>query len=192
MHFIMGVYILFVCSFHLCPLVAALGLLPRGRGGATLLGPPSSMFYVGVCPRWAPKIISFGGVAPAALPNLRNTLLPGLQASTILGQQQAGPGVFCTLCRQVDHTRAQCRWHVSSHQFPTQWLPLSPQFPGVETEATSVSRGIKVLVIFQLGSASIGTSALFANLRIIRLRIVPGCPNHPHTSHALGFDSSLR
>ena len=45
----------------------------------------------------------------AADPTMRwNTLLPGLQASTILGQRQAGPGVFCTLCRQVDHTRAQC------------------------------------------------------------------------------------
>ena len=37
-----------------------------------------------------------------------NTLNPGLQASTIFGQQQAGPRLFCTLCRQVDHTRAQC------------------------------------------------------------------------------------
>ena len=45
----------------------------------------------------------------AADPSIRwNTLIPGLQASTILGQQQAGPGLFCTLCRQVDHTRSQC------------------------------------------------------------------------------------
>ena len=36
-----------------------------------------------------------------------NTLVPGLQASTILGQR-AMPGSFCTLCREVDHTRAQC------------------------------------------------------------------------------------
>lgn len=45
----------------------------------------------------------------AADPAIRwNTLIPGLQASTILGPQRAGPGLFCTLCRQVDHTRAQC------------------------------------------------------------------------------------
>lgn len=45
----------------------------------------------------------------AADPTMRwNTLIPGLQASTILGQRQAGSGIFCTLCRQVDHTRAQC------------------------------------------------------------------------------------
>lgn len=36
-----------------------------------------------------------------------NSLLPGLQAATILGQR-AGSGVFCTLCRGVDHTAAQC------------------------------------------------------------------------------------
>ncbi len=37
-------------------------------------------------------------------PSLRwNTLSPGLHASTMLNQ-----GVFCTLCREVDHTRAQC------------------------------------------------------------------------------------
>ena len=36
-----------------------------------------------------------------------NTLAPGLQASTILGQR-TGQGMFCTLCREVDHSRAQC------------------------------------------------------------------------------------
>lgn len=45
----------------------------------------------------------------AADPSLRwNTLLPGLQAATMLGQQAARQGPFCTLCREVDHTRAQC------------------------------------------------------------------------------------
>ena len=40
--------------------------------------------------------------------NLRwNSLLPDLQASTILGQRGGG-GVFCSLCRGVDHTSAQC------------------------------------------------------------------------------------
>ena len=42
-------------------------------------------------------------------PSIRwNTLVPGLQASTILGQRSSGQGPFCTLCREADHTRAQC------------------------------------------------------------------------------------
>ena len=45
----------------------------------------------------------------AADPSLRwNTLLPGLQASTILGRGTGQGAVFCTLCRGVDHTRSQC------------------------------------------------------------------------------------
>jgi hypothetical protein len=46
----------------------------------------------------------------AADPSLRwNTLLPALQASTMLGLAPPGQGAtFCTLCREVDHTRAQC------------------------------------------------------------------------------------
>ena len=250
MHFIMGVYILFVCSFHLCPLVAALGLLPPA--GSLVSVPVSSMLVQSPFVSWAgsmntntswssttnpltattnPWPLSLPPAAPshagvtlspasetfprrlvdkarsgqftemkelladnisllgqldaipglsathmlgatrprlrevtslpswchcflgyvalrtsdpitrdqlayarllikeaqrhgglgwldydrafrqqaAADPTMRwNTLLPGLQASTILGQRQAGPGVFCTLCRQVDHTRAQC------------------------------------------------------------------------------------
>jgi len=44
----------------------------------------------------------------AADPTLRwNTLIPGLQASTILGQRTS-QGSFCTLCRDVDHSRSQC------------------------------------------------------------------------------------
>ena len=37
-----------------------------------------------------------------------NTLIPGLQATTILGQQSAKQTLFCTLCREVDHTWDQC------------------------------------------------------------------------------------
>ena len=41
-------------------------------------------------------------------PTLRwNSLLPDLQASTILGQCATG-GTFCSLCRGVDHMAAQC------------------------------------------------------------------------------------
>ena len=45
----------------------------------------------------------------AAEPSLRwNTLLPGLQASTMLGHNTGQGTQFCTLCREVDHARAQC------------------------------------------------------------------------------------
>ena len=37
-----------------------------------------------------------------------NTLLPGLQAATILGQGRGQGSTFCTLCRGVDHIRSQC------------------------------------------------------------------------------------
>ena len=37
-----------------------------------------------------------------------NTLSPGLQASTMFHEQPAGQRSFCTLCQEVDHTRAQC------------------------------------------------------------------------------------
>ena len=37
-----------------------------------------------------------------------NTLIPGLQASTMLGHGVGQGTLFCTLCRGVDHTRAQC------------------------------------------------------------------------------------
>ena len=37
-----------------------------------------------------------------------NTLNPGLQAATMLSQRSPGPSTFCTLCRMVDHSRAQC------------------------------------------------------------------------------------
>ena len=42
-------------------------------------------------------------------PSIRwNTLLPGLLASTVIGQGNGQAMSFCTLCREVDHTRAQC------------------------------------------------------------------------------------
>ena len=44
----------------------------------------------------------------AADPSLRwNTLIPGLQAATILGQR-SGQGSFCNLCRGEDHSQGQC------------------------------------------------------------------------------------
>lgn len=36
-----------------------------------------------------------------------NTIEPGLQAATILGQRSTG-GIFCTICREADHNANQC------------------------------------------------------------------------------------
>ena len=45
----------------------------------------------------------------AADPSLRwNTLLPRLQASTMLGIGAGQGAMFCSLCREVDHTQSQC------------------------------------------------------------------------------------
>ena len=57
-----------------------------------------------------------------------NTLNAGLQASTILGAPPTvhgqGQGMFCTLCRRVDHTRSQCAL-ACLQPTPTSVPPLS-------------------------------------------------------------------
>ena len=59
-----------------------------------------------------------------------NILLPDLQASTVLGQRTGG-GVFCNLCRGVDHTVASCA--LSCMQ--------QPSIPPPAPTATSVQIG---------------------------------------------------
>ena len=45
----------------------------------------------------------------AADPSVRwNTMNPSLLASTMLGHRSTSQSSFCTLCRMVDHSRAQC------------------------------------------------------------------------------------
>ena len=66
----------------------------------------------------------------AANPTLPwNSLVPGLQASTLLGQR-AGQGMFCTLCRGVDHTQARyalyCLQPPASSPRPGPWDPNLP------------------------------------------------------------------
>ena len=62
----------------------------------------------------------------AADPSLAwNTLSPGLQASTMLHQQTAGQRSFCTLCREVDHTRAQ--FALACLQLPATSTPAVPR-----------------------------------------------------------------
>lgn len=68
-------------------------------------------------------------------PNLAwNTLEPGLQATTILGQKAAG-GTFCTICRECDHTSHQCA--LSPLQQLTQPASTTPVIPTAVPPATS-------------------------------------------------------
>lgn len=63
----------------------------------------------------------------AADPTLRwNTLLPGLQASTMLSQRSGQDTLFCTLCREVDHTRAQCALQCLNPPMPRSASTFTP------------------------------------------------------------------
>lgn len=56
-------------------------------------------------------------------PSLRwNTLHPGIQAATLLGQTPGG-GAFCTLCREADHTADGCAL-AYLHHTPGPALPV--------------------------------------------------------------------
>ena len=52
-----------------------------------------------------------------------NTIDPGLQAATILGQRTV-TGVFCTLCQECDHSADQCA--LAPIQQQTQVVPQPP------------------------------------------------------------------
>ena len=54
---------------------------------------------------------------------LTNSLHPSIQASTLVGRA-AGPVVFCTLCREPDHTSDQCDLQSpASHLTPVTTSP---------------------------------------------------------------------
>ena len=42
-----------------------------------------------------------------------NVLVPGLQAATLLGNRSGPPGLFCGLCRELDHSTGQCALSVT-------------------------------------------------------------------------------
>lgn len=68
-------------------------------------------------------------------PSIRwNILVPGLQAATIIGHPLS-QGLFCTLCRGVDHSRAKCALSC-----------LEPSVPATSTVATAVRRRPKTNV----------------------------------------------
>lgn len=66
-----------------------------------------------------------------------NALLPDLQAATILGQR-TGSGVYCTLCRGVDHIATQCA--LTFMQQPTTALVVArPVASAANTASTAPS-----------------------------------------------------
>ncbi len=78
-------------------------------------------------------------------PSMRwNTLLPGLQASTILSP---GQGSFCTLCRMVDHTRAQCALAYLEPPIPSTLAAAHPQGTRRRSRA-----GVNICVSWNRGS----------------------------------------
>ena len=52
-----------------------------------------------------------------------NVLSPGLQASTLVG---TGSGIFCTLCREPDHSAPQCALAPVQQQVLQQMSPFTP------------------------------------------------------------------
>ena len=50
----------------------------------------------------------------------QNTLIPGLQAATLVGSHGASWGTFCTLCREPDHNANQCTLTVMQQRV---WSP---------------------------------------------------------------------
>ena len=59
-----------------------------------------------------------------------NTLLPSLQASTIISCRSQN-GTFCTLCRECDHIESQCALYVMQQplQTPVSQSQRSTEFP---------------------------------------------------------------
>ena len=54
-----------------------------------------------------------------------NTIHPGIQAATLVGRT-AKPGLFCTLCRESDHSTGDC---ALGYLQPTLMQPLRPAMP---------------------------------------------------------------
>ena len=126
----------------------------------------------------------------AADPSMRwNTLLPGLQAATILGRGGGQGLAFCTLCRGSDHTRSQCA--LLYLQPPASRPPLPPllQLPGADS-TIFVCPGIGERVSFQT-TVHTDMCVLLANCHT-RLKIAPGQPKAlrlsssapQHTNHS--------
>ena len=75
-----------------------------------------------------------------------NTLHPGLQASTMLSHGTGQGALFCTLCREVDHTRSQCAL-LYLHP-PTARTPITP----TPLAATGTRKSNRICTSWNMGA----------------------------------------
>ena len=123
-----------------------------------------------------------------------NALLPDLQAATILGQR-TGSGVYCTLCRGVDHIATQCA--LTFMQQPTTALVVArPVASAANTASTAPSSSRRstpsrprtnrpICMSWNSGACIYPGSCSFRHLRAtcgLRHR-ARDCPDTPEDSH---------
>ncbi len=118
---------------------------------------------------------------------------PRLQAATILGQR-SNQGNFCTLCRGVDHSRAQCA--LSCLQ-PQNTPTVDPPDAGQEHHRMCVSLGTKVTVSSQANAATctlVPPASKHIRQGIAQRRLTPlyiSCAKVPRGSDPRPLDSQL-
>ena len=110
-------------------------------------------------------------------PSLRwNTLIPGLQASTILGHGSPGHGPFCTLCREADHTRAQCALACLE--------PSTPE-PAPTGQVPATRRRPRVCVSWNRGACLFPGQCIYRHVCVTcqsQSHKAKDCPKTPETS----------
>ena len=79
-----------------------------------------------------------------------NTLSPGLQASTMFCQQPTDQRSFCTLCREVDHTRAQCA--LACLQPPAASTPAVPRTSQPPPTRRRPETALRICISWNMGA----------------------------------------
>ena len=120
-------------------------------------------------------------------PTLRwNTLLPDLQASTILGHGM-GRGTYCSLCRGVDHQAAQCALTylqqplVSSQQSPTA---AAISRPPTDSRSRASRPAYRICTSWNLGSCIYPGTCTFRHICLVcrQSHRAKDCPDAPADS----------
>lgn len=102
-----------------------------------------------------------------------NTLLPGLQAATILGHGRGQGSTFCTLCRGVDHTRSQCAM-----------LYLQPPLSGASTPTSVIGPRRNICVSWNKGACVFPSNCSYRHVCATCLlqHKAKDCPRTPDSS----------
>ena len=104
-----------------------------------------------------------------------NTLLPGLQAATILRHGRGHGATFCTLCRGVDHTRSQCALGY-----------LQPPSMGTTSPASTTITGAKrnICMSWNKGACIFPANCSYRHVCATcqQLHKAKDCPQTPETS----------